>query len=496
LRFRLNWSDGRGLRRPCVAGVGLIALALALAVASPAQAAGPYVLEVREAIESTGFGEVACEYKVEGVLEVEQPCEALEFETKKQVKLKPAPEPGSEFVHFENGTGSASACNGLTGTCTFTIEADSYVEARFDAIAPSLAVHPAGEGEVSCMIEGWSQSCEAPEEYEFEAKVTVIPEPAEGWEFAGYRNGTGSAKPCVGLKPSEPCTFILKEDSTIEAVFEPIMYALKITKAGTGQGAVTCNGTTCSSYPDGAEVTLKATPASGSTFSGWSGEGCSGTGTCLVTIEAAPAAVTATFQAISEPIMYALKITKAGTGQGTVTCNGTTCASSYVDGAEVTLKATPASGSTFAGWSGEGCSGTGTCLVTIEAAPAAVTATFQASTPPPPPPPPTLEPEGTAKAGAIAKVKAGKAQVKLTCAGGPCNGTLKLTAKLLQGGKRKSLTIGRGSFSIAEGAATTLKVKLSASAVRELAKAHSLKARAGGSDVIAGPVKLKLAAGG
>jgi hypothetical protein len=415
LRFRLNWSDGRGLRRPCVAGVGLIALALALAVASPAQAAGPYVLEVREAIESTGFGEVACEYKVEGVLEVEQPCEALEFETKKQVKLKPAPEPGSEFVHFENGTGSASACNGLTGTCTFTIEADSYVEARFDAIAPSLAVHPAGEGEVSCMIEGWSQSCEAPEEYEFEAKVTVIPEPAEGWEFAGYRNGTGSAKPCVGLKPSEPCTFILKEDSTIEAVFEPIMYALKITKAGTGQGAVTCNGTTCSSYPDGAEVTLKATPASGSTFSGWSGEGCSGTGTCLVTIEAAPAAVTAT---------------------------------------------------------------------------------FQASTPPPPPPPPTLEPEGTAKAGAIAKVKAGKAQVKLTCAGGPCNGTLKLTAKLLQGGKRKSLTIGRGSFSIAEGAATTLKVKLSASAVRELAKAHSLKARAGGSDVIAGPVKLKLAAGG
>ena len=33
--------------------------------------------------------------------------------------------------------------------------------------------------------------------------------------------------------------------------------------------------------------------------------------------------------------------------------------------AQVTLTATPASGSTFAGWSGGGCSGTGTCTVTL-----------------------------------------------------------------------------------------------------------------------------------
>jgi subtilase family serine protease len=41
----------------------------------------------------------------------------------------------------------------------------------------------------------------------------------------------------------------------------------------------------------------------------------------------------------------------------------------------VTLSASPASGSRFAGWSGGGCSGTGTCRVTINGA-IGVTATF------------------------------------------------------------------------------------------------------------------------
>src|SRR4030095_5918505 len=45
----------------------------------------------------------------------------------------------------------------------------------------------------------------------------------------------------------------------------------------------------------------------------------------------------------------------------------------------VTLTATPAAGSTFAGWSGA-CSGTGSCTVTMSAA-RSVTATFNATTP-------------------------------------------------------------------------------------------------------------------
>src|SRR5207302_1475579 len=72
---------------------------------------------------------------------------------------------------------------------------------------------------------------------------------------------------------------------------------------------------------------------------------------------------------------------EAGTGSGTVTssdgsigCPGT-CAATYDSGSSVTLTAAPASGSTFAGWSGcNGVSGS-TCTVTMSAA-RSVTATF------------------------------------------------------------------------------------------------------------------------
>ncbi len=84
---------------------------------------------------------------------------------------------------------------------------------------------------------------------------------------------------------------------------------------------------------------------------------------------------------IGTPVNYALTVTKAGAGSGTVTstpsginCGGT-CSASYATGTSVTLTATAASGSAFAGWSGA-CSGTAACTVSMTAA-RAVTADFQ-----------------------------------------------------------------------------------------------------------------------
>lgn len=48
----------------------------------------------------------------------------------------------------------------------------------------------------------------------------------------------------------------------------------------------------------------------------------------------------------------------------------------------MTLTATADSGSTFDGWSGGGCSGTGTCIVTLSSD-TAVTASFTTQPPPP-----------------------------------------------------------------------------------------------------------------
>jgi hypothetical protein len=59
---------------------------------------------------------------------------------------------------------------------------------------------------------------------------------------------------------------------------------------------------------------------------------------------------------------------------GSVAC-GATCSATYAGGAQVTLVATPVSGSTFAGWGGA-CTGTGACQVTLSAA-KAVEARFE-----------------------------------------------------------------------------------------------------------------------
>ncbi len=161
-------------------------------------------------------------------------------------------------------------------------------------------------------------------------------------------------------------------------------FTLTITKAGTGTGTVTSSptgincGTDCTgAYSNGTVVTLTATPAAGSTFAGWSGA-CTGTGSCVVTMNAAKA-VTATFNTAGGG-PFTLTVTKAGTGTGTVKSSpdgircGTDCIEAYSNGTVVTLTATPAAGSTFAGWSGA-CTGTGSCVVTMNAA-KAVTATF------------------------------------------------------------------------------------------------------------------------
>jgi hypothetical protein len=65
----------------------------------------------------------------------------------------------------------------------------------------------------------------------------------------------------------------------------------------SGQG-ITCGGNCIGSYSSGSQTTLTATADTGSTFLGWSGGGCSGTGQCLV-IANANTALTATFAGAS-----------------------------------------------------------------------------------------------------------------------------------------------------------------------------------------------------
>jgi PASTA domain/Divergent InlB B-repeat domain len=163
---------------------------------------------------------------------------------------------------------------------------------------------------------------------------------------------------------------------------------LTVTDSGSGSGLAVSSplgidcGSICShAFPIGTEVRLTGLPDTGSRFVGWSGGGCAGTNTCIVTMSAA-ATVTATFSAL-----HTLTVATAGTGVGTVTSSpagidcGSTCSHSFDAGTAVALTASPEAGSTFAGWSGV-CSGTGACQLPMTAD-SAVTATFDATPPKP-----------------------------------------------------------------------------------------------------------------
>jgi len=107
---------------------------------------------------------------------------------------------------------------------------------------------------------------------------------------------------------------------------------------------------------------------------------CSKTGfadisaSATITVSAAPA--------------YSLNVSKTGAGLGAVTSNlggidcGSTCSVDFTSGASVTLTASASLDSIFTGWSGEGCSGAGTCTVTMSAS-RNVIAAFSSVIPPP-----------------------------------------------------------------------------------------------------------------
>jgi phospholipase C len=126
---------------------------------------------------------------------------------------------------------------------------------------------------------------------------------------------------------------------------------------------INCPTTCTASFTSGTSVTFTATAGSGYQFSGYSGA-CSGS-SCQITL-ATDQSVSATFAIVSN---NSAQVTVKVSGQGTVTSNPagincpSTCSASFDNGTTVTLSASPASGSTFSGFTGD-CSGS-TCQLAI-----------------------------------------------------------------------------------------------------------------------------------
>ena len=295
-------------------------------------------------------------------------CQA-EYDYGTAVELTAEPDLGWSF------TGWSGDCSGMT--CQVTKDQARSVTATFEIDQHLLTVEIDGQGTVSSDPSGidCGDTCQA--EYDYGTAVELTAEPDLGWSFTGWSGD------CSG---TDTCVVTVTDAQTVTATFTLNQYTLTVDKDGTGEGTVTSDpagidcGANCSADFDyNTEVTLTASAATGSTFTGWDGADCSGTGTCVVTVTEAHT-VTATFNLDQ----YTLTIEKGGTGEGTVTSvptgidcgpDSTTDTADFDYNTEVTLTASAATGSTFDGWDGAGCSGAGTCVVTMDQI-ISITATF------------------------------------------------------------------------------------------------------------------------
>ncbi|WP_158267630.1 InlB B-repeat-containing protein [Adhaeribacter arboris] len=125
------------------------------------------------------------------------------------------------------------------------------------------------------------------------------------------------------------------------------------------------------SYDNGTNVTLTATPAVGYQFSGWSGNATGTTNPLIVNMNSNKN-ITANFTPAST--FYTLTVNTSGNGTVSKSPNQT----SYASGSTVTLTATPASGYQFSGWSGAATGSTNPLVVTMNGN-KNVTATFTQS---------------------------------------------------------------------------------------------------------------------
>jgi hypothetical protein len=136
--------------------------------------------------------------------------------------------------------------------------------------------------------------------------------------------------------------------------------------AAQGSGAVTtsvagdCSQPCTYALDNGLQVQLTPVASAGWRFTGWSGS-CSGTAECSLTMDSQKD-VLAVFALEPQPVKVAI------TGRGRVTssppgisCPGS-CSHAFAAGAAVRLRAQPATGFRFTGWSGA-CRGNGACSV-------------------------------------------------------------------------------------------------------------------------------------
>ena len=311
------------------------------------------------------------------------------YDSGRSITLTATSNEGASFVSW------GGDCSGSSSTCTFTLDSDKSVTAKFSGQTSTeyaLTAYKAGTGNGTISSEpfGVGVGMIAPYDsakYAAGTRVTLTAAPASGSVFAGW---TGDCAEKEGVA----CVVEMDAEKSATSRFNPsgvTFHDLKVSLEGpTGSGKVTstdggidCGDRCTDSFEQGKAVKLTAVPSTGFEFAGWSGA-CTGAAlACSVSMSEAKNA-TASFkakpasatppsptpgptpapqpgtppenQAFDRPYYLTLQSTPASAGtvsssDAKIDC-GTACLAPYEAGSRVTLKARASPGFSFKEWTG------------------------------------------------------------------------------------------------------------------------------------------------
>lgn len=235
----------------------------------------------------------------------------------------------------------------------------------------TLTVTKAGAGSGTVISSPAGIDCGSTCSYNFPlgTTITLTARPSVSSRFVNwFSTGSGPGSPAPCLSGATTCTFTLNQAESIRATFDVLQESVSVSNApdpdssgtitvsGPGQQLTVAAGQQRQAFfVYGAAVTVTASAAAGSAFTGWVGD-CTGFAPCRIVANKS-ITIQGSF-AVGEKV----KVQFTGKGSGTVTsvpagisCPGT-CAGLFGLNSEATLIATPAPGSYFAGWPmGSGC---------------------------------------------------------------------------------------------------------------------------------------------